>query len=195
MAPITYTLGELHEHLMEQVRETVYPPGRKVQVALASCCIVAEHHLAIALLVDEKLYASAFSLSRALYEAAVKGLWLSHCATEEAAEAFACGKELDQMNELLDHLSSANLPAVVLRSLANVKRKYWRVLSSLTHSGHAQVKRWLSPDGVEPTYTDEMVQELVNFTAFFAVVAAYERAHLGGNLDSMQRIAAMLPAE
>ena len=194
MTPATYTLGELHNHLMEQVRGTVYPPGRKAQVALASYCIVAEHHVAIAVLVDEKLYASAFALSRALYEAAVKGLWVSHCATEEASEAFARGKELGPLNDLLSRLSSADLPVVVLDHLANVKRKYWRVLSSFTHAGHAQVKRWLSPDGVKPTYTDAEVNELANFTAFFAVVAAHERARLGENIESMSRIAALLPA-
>jgi hypothetical protein len=162
-------------------------------MALASYCIVQEHHVAIAVLLDEELYASAFALSRALYEATVKGLWVSHCADEAKAEKYARGQELPPLGELIDDLSTATLPEVVQVHLANVKKKYWRVLSSFTHAGHAQVKRWLSVSGVEPTYPEAEVRELVNFTAFFAVVAALERARLGENQTAMSRITSLLP--
>lgn len=190
----SFTLGELHNHLLQQVLGTIYPPGRRVQVALASYCIVQEHHVAIAILVEEGLYASAFALSRALYEATVKGLWVSHCADEAAAEKYARGKELPRLGDLIDDLSNATLPAIVQVHLGNVKRKYWKVLSSLTHAGHAQVKRWLSASGVEPGYTDAEVKEVVNFTAFFAIVAALERARLGSNEKAVSQISSLLPA-
>lgn len=193
MDSASLTLGELHDHLVRQVLGTVYPPGRRVQVALASYRIAQEHHFAISVLVDEGLYASAFALSRALYEATVKGLWLSHCATEAAAEKYAKGTELPLVGELVKDLSQVELPEVVQIHLQNVKKKYWRVLSSLTHAGHAQVKRWLSESGVHPTYTEAEVQEIVNFTAFFAIVSALERARLGSNTHAMTRITALLP--
>ena len=189
----SFTLAELCDHLQQQVNGTVYPPGRRVQVALASYCIVQEHHVAIAVLLDEGLYASAFALSRALYEATVKGLWISHCATEAKAEKYARGQELPELQKLVDDLSNATIPAVVQIHLGNVKKKYWKVLSSLTHAGHAQVKRWLSPLGVEPVYTEAEVREVVNFTAFFAIVASMERARLGANQQAMSEIALLLP--
>lgn len=193
MNPESLTLAELHDHLLQQVLGTVYPPGRRVQVALASYCIVQEHHAAIAILVDEGLHASAFALSRSLYEATVKGLWVSHCANEVKAEKYARGKELPALGDLIDDLSIAKLPPVVQVHLESVKKKYWKVLSSLTHAGHAQVKRWLSPSGVEPAYSESEVQEVVNFTAFFAIVAALERARLGSNEKAMSQIASLLP--
>ena len=179
---------------MLQVLGTVYPPGRRVQVALASYCIVQDHHIAIAILLEEELYASAFALSRALYEATVKGVWLSYCANDAKAEKYARGQELPPLGELLNDLSKAGLPEVIQIQLENVKKKYWKVLSSLTHAGHAQMKRWLSPRGVEPAYLEAEVLELVNFTAFFAIIAALERARLGLNTKAMSQIASLLPA-
>lgn len=195
MNELPVSLGQLHNKLMEQLRDTVYPPGRRTQIALAYFSVVAEHHVAVAVLLDQKLFASAFALSRALYEAAVKGLWVSHCATEEKSETLARGKELDSVSDLLKSLTDANLPVVVRQSISDVKRRYWKALSSFTHAGHAQVSRWLSPDGVEPRYAEEEIRELVNFAAFFAVVAAHERARLGRNFQGMSRIATLLPLQ
>lgn len=187
------TLGSLYNRLRLELENDLYPPGRRVQVSVASFCIVRDHHHAIAILLDEELYASAFALTRPLYEAAVKGMWLAHCATESDAEKYATGKELREINDLVDELLRSRLPALVSDQLKVIKRRYWKALSSLTHAGHAQVKRWLTPDGVGPKYTKVEVNEIANFTAFVAVVSALERARLGQNEKAIANITSLLP--
>ena len=186
-------LIELQLHLLEQMRESLYPPGRRVQISLASLLIVHDHHRAIAVLLEKKLYASAFALARPLYEALVRGMWLSHCAPESQLEAFAGGKELKPLNDLTDDLLASELPPLVSSSIRNVKQKYWKVMSSFTHAGHAQVKRWLSAAGVEPTYQDAEVKEISNFTAFMTLVATMEMARLSNNEAALQIIGQILP--
>ncbi len=187
------TLGDLYNRLRAETEGDLYPPGRRVQAAVATFCIVRDHHLAITLLLDSGLYASAFALTRPLYEATVKGVWLAHCATEAKAESYAKGKELPHMKDLLEQVLNSPAPALVTDQLKKVKTQYWKPLSSFIHAGHAQVSRWMTLDGVGSKYSEREISELANFTAFMAVVSSLERARLGQNEPAMIRIAAMLP--
>jgi hypothetical protein len=82
-------------------------------------------------MLDEGLYASAFALMRPLYEAAVKGMWLSHCAAEGRLESYATGTEVPSVGELVDELLKSPLPPVVSFQMRRIKTMYWKVKSSL----------------------------------------------------------------
>ena len=189
----TISLGELHNLLLEYSRGTVYPPGRRVQLSLACYTVVRDHHHAIAILTDEELYASALTLARPLYEATVKGMWLQHCAPQISLERYAAGKELPAVGMMAEALQNSELPDATATQLTRVKGKYWRALSSLAHAGHTQIRHLLSPNGVEPNYPEQAIQELVNFTAYMAVVASIENARLGNNTAAIASIAKHLP--
>jgi len=187
------TLGELHDELILEVRETVYPPGRKVQVSLACFCVVLDHHYAIAAMLEERRFASVFALLRPMYEATVKGLWLAHCGTDTDAESLYKGKELAQVGDLLNQLLESPLSPLLSRSLKKLKLRSWKALSSFTHAGHSQVSRWIAPDGVGPMYSEKELQEVSNFAAFLAVVASLESARLGNNEKAIASISMRLP--
>ena len=189
------TLGDLYNHLRKQTRDDLYPPGRRVQAAVASFCIVRDHHHAIAILLDEGLYASAFALTRPLYEAAVKGLWLAHCANDGDAERYALGKELPEISEIVEQLIKSDLPVLISNQMKKIKKRDWKTLSSFTHAGHAQVRRWMMPDGVGPIYTEAEISDITKFTAFLAVVASLERARLGNNERAISDITSLLPVD
>lgn len=146
------SLLEFQTELLSYVEGSAYAPGRRTQIALASLLVAHDHYRAIAVLLEKGLFASALALNRPLYEALVKGLWLSHCAPEGKLEDYAAGRELESLNELTEDLLSTEIPAVVRNGVRNVKQRYWRQLSSFAHAGHAQVRRWLSPTGVESAY-------------------------------------------
>ena len=188
------SLGDLYNLLLQQATETEFPPGRRIQLSLASFAIVRDHHHAIAILLDLRLHASAFVLVRPLYEAAVKGMWLAHCATEAESERYVKGFELDQVGDLLDDLLKSRLPASLSEQLQRIKTLYWKPLSSFVHAGHAQVTRWLTSTGVGNEYTEVEIAEIANFTAFVAVLASLERARLGKDEVAMASIAKLLPA-
>jgi hypothetical protein len=179
--------------VVETVQGGIYPPGRRIQMQVAYCHMVVEHQCAIGHLLEAKMTGSAFALARPTFEALVKGLWLYHCATDEQLECHAQGKELDQIEPLTKSLLSVDLPAVITRSLDQVKTKYWRNLSSLTHAGHSQVRHWLNPQGVQPNYPEAALHELANFAAFMALVAGRELALRADNSEGVLRLTNMLP--
>jgi len=188
-------LGDLLEHIAEEVQGTLYPPGRRVQLALACFCIVQDHHHAIAVSIDRSLYASAMVLTRPLYEATVKGIWISYCTTDQTIEKYASKRELPSIGQLITELGETKVSPFIYRQLVNTKEKYWNSLSSFVHSGTNQVKRWVTPTGVSPQYSEAEVKEITNFAAFFAVVAAIERARLGNNLAAIERLQLLLPED
>jgi hypothetical protein len=186
-------LGYLLDHIAEEIQDTVYPPGRRVQLALACFCIVQDHHHAIAVSIDRSLYASAMVLTRPLYEATVKGMWISYCATDESVERYASTRELPGIGQLIEELGNTQLSPFVQQQLVNIKENHWKPLSSFVHCGTNQVKRWVTPNGVSPQYSEAEVNEISNFTGFFAVIASIERARLGNNLAAIERLKILLP--
>lgn len=179
--------------VVEAIQSGVYPPGRRVQLQVAYCHLVVDHQRAIALLLEANMLASAFALARPTFEALVKGLWLYYCATDEQLEQHAKGKELDQIGALLDSLGSKPVHAVVIRSLQQIRSKYWKTLSSLTHIGHTQLRHWISPTGVQPSYPEPALHELANFASFMALAAGRELTLRASNADGTARLTAMLP--
>lgn len=186
-------IDEASTAVVETIRAGVYPPGRRVQLQVAYCRLVLDHHFAIGELVKSQLLGSAFALARPTFEALVKGLWLFYCATDEQLERHAGGKELKQIKILFGDMSAKPIEPVVLSCLSLVKEKYWNTLSSLTHVGHAQLRNWINPDGVDQGYSDIAVQELANFASFMAVAAGRELALRAGNTEGASNLRSMLP--
>lgn len=186
-------LNEACAAVLDVVQGATMPPGRRTQLQVAYCHLVIEHECAIAHLLGVGMTGSAFSLARPTFEALVKGLWLYHCATDEAVESHARGKELDQVRFLTESLELTDLPPAISGSLHHVKKKYWKTLSSLAHVGHSQMAHWLSPLGVRPNYPEAAVRELANFAAFMIVVAGRELALRANNVEGGLRLMELLP--
>lgn len=193
MTPPIDLLDTAGNAIVETIKGGIYPPGRRTQLQVAYCHLVIEHQFAIAHLLEGCMTASAFALARPTFEALVKGLWLYHCATDEQLERHAGGRELDQIAKLTESLLAVDLPTVITTSIHQVKTRYWKVLSSLAHVGHSQVRHWLNEDGVQPNYPDAALHELANFTAFMALVAGRELALRASNADGVVRLTNMLP--
>jgi hypothetical protein len=177
----------------ETIPGGVYPPGRRTQFQVAYCHLVIEHQCAIAHLLESRMAASAFALARLTFEALVKGLWLYYCASDEQLEQHAKEKELNEIAKLTEGLLLADIPKVITTSLHQVKTKYWKALSSLTHVGHTQVRHWLNENGVQPNYPDAALRELANFASFMALVAGRELALRAENAEGVSRLMSMLP--
>lgn len=175
------SMGQLHNHLLELTRDVLYPPGRRVQVALACLAIASDHHRAICRLMDDDLPASALALLRPMYEATVKALWISHCAQDTRIELHVAGQELPAVKDMLGAVIAVDRQRVHLHHLQTLgSKRHWKVLSSLVHSGHAQVQNWLAADGVAPNYPETQIAEVVNLVGYLGFIGALERAYLGG---------------
>jgi hypothetical protein len=179
--------------VVEAIQGGVYPPGRRVQLQVAYCHLVIDHQRAIGILLEADMLASAFALARPTFEALTKGLWLYYCATDEQLEQQAKGEELDQINPLLDDLACQPVDAVVIRSLQQIKSKYWKALCSLTHVGYTQLRHWISPAGVQAGYPEPALHELANFASFMVLAAGRELTLRANNAEGTARLTSLLP--
>jgi len=155
--------------------------GRKLngdfrsKVAAACFAVSQQHHNSILILLSRNppLQATGFALLRPLVESVVRGLWLSHIATDVQVDEYVnSGTKLDMasMIKSLDGVTGLN-------AYQSMYKQNWSVLSAYTHTGEFQVQRWLKTNDIEPSYSEPEIAELIRLSglvaglAFQAVVA------------------------
>lgn len=112
--------GAYVELLRKSVHELSLPNNNRNRAAGSCLAIAQDHHHAIVLLLEERLFASAFSLVRVAFEAYVRGEWLALCASDLIIEGFLKGKEPPKIDcqltelELIDSFNEKILSKVSL---------------------------------------------------------------------------------
>ena len=138
--------------------------------------IAIEHHRSIILLVEKKLYCSASTLLRPLFEAYVKGLWISKCATEKDFIKLRKDKFQKTFAVLVTDIEKNN-PL----GLTKQKEDYWKTLNSLTHTGSAQLSRKLHGENITNAHDPEFIKQVLNFSSNYALLACGELAAISNN--------------
>lgn len=155
------------EWLRVAVHEQELPANDRVRAAVGCFAIAQDHHHAIVVLLDARLYASIFALVRITFEAYVRGEWLSSCATDAEVRRFLIGKEPKQsFAEMIDAIKQA--PAFDERVLSAIKRRTWKSMCGYTHTGGLHVQRWNTGDGIEPNYSADEIHEMLRFAEIIA---------------------------
>lgn len=136
-------------------------PDIRSRAAAACFAIAQQHHSSILILLSNRpaLEATAMALLRPLLEATYRGLWVSHCATDEQVDSFVSGakKQLDMasiisaLGELFNRESVRDTLYIPV----------WPVLSAYTHTYEQQVQRWVSTNAIEPNYEPDEVMWLL----------------------------------
>lgn len=114
-----------------------------------------------------------------VYEAYIRGLWLSNCATDEEVEKFSTGAEPPSIGKWLTAIEK--IPAYDEKLLSMIKSKHWSAMCSYTHTGSLQIQRWNSEEAVEPNFLPEESQEVLKFTGVFSLLSAVGIASLAEN--------------
>jgi hypothetical protein len=140
---------------------------------------VIEHHRSIILLVEKKLYCSASTLLRPLFEAYVKGLWFSKCASDKDFNKLRNDKFQKTFSDLV-----SDIEKVSPLGLAKQKEDYWKTLNSLTHTGTAQLSRKLSGENITNGHDLEFIKQVLNFSSNYALLACGELAAISKNTTS-----------
>ena len=130
-------------------------------IALGWLDIAMEHHEAIVKLIREKLYGSAFSLLRGIFELLFKAHWVVGCATCEEVDRIARKDDFRfpgtaAMVDAVDKAFGAG------SHFADIKKRGWRAMSSYTHGGLLQLTRRFTGTRVEPNYKLGEIEEVVN---------------------------------
>ena len=148
---------------------------------LAAGCldIALEHQKSIVLLTEHRLYGSAATLVRLIFEAYVRGVWLLYCALEEELQQFKDDKLDKKFYELVEDVEKQE--AFNVGTLSHVKEKSWKIMNSFTHSGFYQVVRRIKSGEIAPNYTDEEIKDALETANSFAILIAIAIADMAGN--------------
>jgi hypothetical protein len=154
----------------ERVRQEIYrilqgeyADDPKTMIALGWLDTAMEHHEGIIKLMRERLYGSAFSLVRGVFELMFKAHWVVGCATLQEAEKIS-------RNDSFDFPGTGAIVEAVDKAFgtgshfADIKKQGWKAMNSYTHGGLLQLTRRFSGGRVEPNYNDGEIEEVVNAT-------------------------------
>jgi len=111
---------------------------------------MVEHHDAIHLLIQNKLYGSGFALVRALYEPLYRAHWANACATDKQIDKIMKGKDVfPKMNEMVKEIDNAYGTGDFWQM---IKNNSWPAMNDYTHAGMRQLSRRFVEDEVAPNY-------------------------------------------
>lgn len=164
------------EFLRKSVHETSVPSNNRTRAAGSCFAIAQDHHHAIVLLIENKLFASAFSLVRVAFEAYVRGEWLSFCASDSLIQGFLKGKEPPKIDCLLSELEL--IESFNEKILSKIKQSSWKTMCAYTHTGGIHIQRWNTQDGIEPNYSRDEIIEVLRFSETVGSLAVVGVAQL-----------------
>ncbi|KAB0670548.1 hypothetical protein F6V30_10450 [Oryzomonas sagensis] len=178
--------GEFVEWLRQSIHEQQLPSNNRVRAAAPCYAIAQDHHHSIVLLIENRLYASSFALIRLEFEAYIRGLWLSQCATDVRVDRFISGKKCKflETNSLISDIEKNYKENE--KTLSKIKKQGWDSMCAYTHTGGIHVQRWNTSEAIEPNYSKEEVEEVLNFSEMFGALATIGIAELGG-LENIAR--------
>lgn len=153
---------------------------------IATSCydIAIENQKAIPILIERKLYGSAFSLVRVQFEAYIRGLWLSKCANQTEVDQFKKNKIKKTFAELIQDIE--NIDGYKNGVLSKAKTAGWGAMNSFTHTGMSQIARRSSATHIEPDYDQKEIEEVLSFSNAVSLLSIFEIAILAKNNDLMK---------
>ena len=104
--------------------------GSKSFLLAAYIDIAIEHHHAIHLLISNRIYGSAFTIVRPLFETLFRALWITKCASDNEIEqilnddSFSFPRMPKLIKEVDDAYSSENF-------FKNIKKDSWSAMCSI----------------------------------------------------------------
>ena len=151
----------------------------RTRISAACLDMALEHQKAIVLLVANRLFGSAFSLARLIFEAYVRGLWLGRCASEPEIEKYKKNKLEKTFATLIPEIEQ--IEGFNKGVLSKAKAASWNSMNSYTHSGYLQSVRRNKTDTIEPNYDTEEIIEVLGFANAIGMLSALQIALLAGN--------------
>jgi hypothetical protein len=176
--------GEFVEWLRQSVHEQSLPANDRVRAAGSCYAIAQDHHHAIVFLIENRLYASSFALMRLAFEAYVRGIWISLCATDTQINKFLTKPnwEPPKINELLSDVEKTH--GFEDKILSYLKNHSWKALCSYTHTGGLHIQRWNTSGGIEPNYLPAEVESILRLSELVGAMSVIGIAELG-NKDEL----------
>jgi len=153
----------------------------RTRISAACFDIALEHQKAIVLLIANKLFGTAFSLARVLFEAYIRGLWLAKCATDKEIDDFKKDKLEKKFDTLIKEIEQQD--GFKEGILSKAKSVNWKAMNSYTHSGFFQAVRRNKDNTIQPNYAEDEILDLLGFSDAIGILAALQIALMARQED------------
>ncbi|MGF1899318.1 hypothetical protein L4D16_23885 [Vibrio alginolyticus] len=148
-------------------------------ISAALLNIAIDHHQSVIVLVERKLYSSAFALARSMFESTIRGLWINNCANEQDVDEMLSKDRLKNFGQLICELEAMNCYSSGVLSMT--KKSVWALFNSFTHSGYQQISRQFSGNEIISNFSSDEVNSLLSHTGALALLATIEIASIMNN--------------
>ena len=136
--------------------------GKRKKVVAGFLSLSMQHHCSISLLVENKLYSSAFALLRPLFDAVYRGTWISLVATDDEIDNFSTNKNFKFKHTY--KLAKDIDKKINSTTFHDVYEQNSPLLHGMTHGGIEQIGRQFDKDGdtIQTTFDNEALFALLN---------------------------------
>lgn len=159
----------LHAWILDNLNELDISKDKRSLLSVCAFDTVIEHFLGAITLIKSKIYGSAFSLVRPIFETFVRGVWLKNCAEDAELVNFQKDRVKKEFWEILKLVEG--LEAFKSGSLSSLKKQAWSAMSSYTHGGFQQISRRVKSGNLYPDFEDEEIIEVLKISQMFALLA------------------------
>lgn len=152
--------------------------------------ICMEHIQSIHILVNSKLFGSAFALIRPFYETYYRALWMLKFATDVEMEGIANGEfTFPNMGSKIKDLDTIYTGTNFFEQL---KKNSWSAMCDYAHTGCLQLSRRWKENELEPNYKDGEIIEVIKGTEIILLMFAYVVLRECSYLDEAEVINSLL---
>ncbi|MCB9774365.1 MAG: hypothetical protein H6750_08585 [Nitrospiraceae bacterium] len=171
--------------LHEKTNERMFPDGIRERTGHALLQHSEDIANAIIVLLDAQFPGPALSLARPLFEAYVRGFWISKYASDDQVFKFnngKCPKFRDLLAEIPKDAESGGawIHATVEKNL--------KAFHDLTHGGSEHVLRRNRVGSVEPSYPEQELVQLIEFGNEIRVRIGNDLLSRLNDLEAMEKL-------
>lgn len=152
------------------------PSDERTRLVVGLIDLALEHEKSIGNLATNKFYGSVFALSRPLFEAYIRAVWLRNCATSPEIEQFKKGKINKTFGALIEDIEK--LQGYDVQVLSDIKNQSWAIMNDFTHGGILQALGRNKVDFIEPNYPEKNILGTINFAISIGLFLTMEVAHV-----------------
>lgn len=119
------TLEELVKWQDLKIHGRDIPSDERIRLVVGLIDLALEHEKSIGNLAADEFYGSVFALSRPLFEAYIRAVWLRNCATSDEIQQFMKGKIHKNFGLLIEDIQKVQ--GYDVKVLSEIKNGYIRI--------------------------------------------------------------------
>jgi len=163
----------LADRIIDAMSNRFAPSDFRGSLAGGSLDAALEHHRAVNVLVENRLYGSALTLLRPMYEACITGLWCIYVATDDTLQKFGAGRYKLDPQKVINDLKRKD-DGDYTKTLQRIHNQNWETLHGYVHTRNLAIERRNSDTHIGSNYGQAEVIEILEFSNSMAIIAAME---------------------